>query len=279
MAQELGENIDDEMLQDAVNHADLDGDGEINIDEFYRVCSNIHGAPAHNGADDGGFLEGGESYVSPEQEEYRNKKLVAVFQFLDKDGNGEVDIEEIKKWGEYLRGKPYTPEEVDRILKSFDADDNKRITLQEWLTYHKTVIPGNYTVEQFDESLQNYLPQKTLNKIADRMPAMLRVDAERSEQSMKQTALIKRLLKEYNDIVLKNIQDAVPKAIMLKMVNTSKDHIQDDLFLKIYDGDPDVDHLLEEQPELEAARKRCSQMVQVLTKANNVLNSVTDKAM
>merc|ERR1719502_1171321 len=31
------------------------------------------------------------SFVSKEQEEYRQKKLVAVFNFLDKDGNGEVD--------------------------------------------------------------------------------------------------------------------------------------------------------------------------------------------
>ena len=43
MAQELGENIDDEMCQEVLNDADWDGDGEINIDEFYRVCSNIHG--------------------------------------------------------------------------------------------------------------------------------------------------------------------------------------------------------------------------------------------
>merc|ERR1712006_70012 len=34
---ELGENIDDEELQDMINQADRDGDGEINIDEFYRI--------------------------------------------------------------------------------------------------------------------------------------------------------------------------------------------------------------------------------------------------
>merc|ERR1711924_400317 len=34
---ELGENIDDEELQDMINLADRDGDGEINIDEFYRI--------------------------------------------------------------------------------------------------------------------------------------------------------------------------------------------------------------------------------------------------
>merc|ERR1712100_865883 len=36
-AWELGENIDDEELQDMINQADRDGDGEINIDEFYRI--------------------------------------------------------------------------------------------------------------------------------------------------------------------------------------------------------------------------------------------------
>merc|ERR1711959_877406 len=34
VAEELGENIDDEELQDMINQAVRDGDGEINIDEF-----------------------------------------------------------------------------------------------------------------------------------------------------------------------------------------------------------------------------------------------------
>ena len=37
VAEELGENIDDEELQDMINQADRDGDGEINVDEFYRI--------------------------------------------------------------------------------------------------------------------------------------------------------------------------------------------------------------------------------------------------
>merc|ERR1711998_346716 len=37
VAEEFGENIDDEELQDMINQADRDGDGEINIDEFYRI--------------------------------------------------------------------------------------------------------------------------------------------------------------------------------------------------------------------------------------------------
>merc|ERR1712064_201263 len=37
VAEELGENIYDEELQDMINQADRDGDGEIKIDEFYRI--------------------------------------------------------------------------------------------------------------------------------------------------------------------------------------------------------------------------------------------------
>merc|ERR1712191_17630 len=37
VAEELGENIDDEEMQDMIAQADRDGSGEINVDEFYRI--------------------------------------------------------------------------------------------------------------------------------------------------------------------------------------------------------------------------------------------------
>merc|ERR1711924_393279 len=37
VAEELGETIDDEELQDMINQADRDGDGAINCDEFYCI--------------------------------------------------------------------------------------------------------------------------------------------------------------------------------------------------------------------------------------------------
>merc|ERR1711934_990535 len=37
VAEELGETIDDEELQDMINQADRGGDGAINVDEFYRI--------------------------------------------------------------------------------------------------------------------------------------------------------------------------------------------------------------------------------------------------
>merc|ERR1712072_1502291 len=37
VAQELGENMTDEELQEMIDEADRDGDGEVNEDEFFRI--------------------------------------------------------------------------------------------------------------------------------------------------------------------------------------------------------------------------------------------------
>ena len=48
VARELGENMTDEELQEMINKADLDGDGEVNEDEFMRImtCTLSHARKA-----------------------------------------------------------------------------------------------------------------------------------------------------------------------------------------------------------------------------------------
>jgi dynamin 1-like protein len=219
-----------------------------------------------------------DDYIPPEQQAYREANLTAVFKHLDKNDDGKVDLEEVKMWGKELRNRIYTPEEAQKILKSFDVNDDNEITHDEWMQYHENVIPGNYTVQQFEESLTNYLPKKTLNKVLGRLPPELKVEAERSERDKTQSMLIRRLLQDYNDIVLKNIKDTIPKAIMYKMVNVAKDKMHMHMMKELYKQEL-FEELLEEDPELEAQRRRCRQMVIVLNKAVDVLNKVGERTV
>merc|ERR1712086_754626 len=47
VARELGENMTDEELQEMINKADLDGDGEVNEEEFLRIMTYKHSSPFH----------------------------------------------------------------------------------------------------------------------------------------------------------------------------------------------------------------------------------------
>ena len=42
MAKELGENLTDDELQEMIDEADRDGDGEINQDEFLRIMKKTN---------------------------------------------------------------------------------------------------------------------------------------------------------------------------------------------------------------------------------------------
>ncbi len=52
VAKELGENMTDEELQDMIDQADRDGDGEINPDEFYRIMKKRGENPLDDLLDD-----------------------------------------------------------------------------------------------------------------------------------------------------------------------------------------------------------------------------------
>ena len=67
--------------------------------------------------------------------------------------------------------------------------------------------------------------------------------------------------------------DMVPKAIMLNLVSWSRENIQSELLTNMYKTD-ELDELLNESDYTVRRRKDCQQMVESLTKAQEIVNQV-----
>jgi replication fork clamp-binding protein CrfC len=87
--------------------------------------------------------------------------------------------------------------------------------------------------------------------------------------------IIRTLLAAYFAIVLKNISDSVPKAIMHFMVNKSKSNMQSELVRNLYKEDL-FDDLLRENDEIALKRKATAKMLKVLQRAQDIINEVRD---
>jgi len=110
------------------------------------------------------------------------------------------------------------------------------------------------------------------------VPASIRTTNAPSDRERFETELIQRLLVSYFNIVRKNIQDSVPKSIMHFLVNQSKDNVQNELVAHLYKEEL-FDELLEESPAIAQRRRECKQRLDVLRKAQSILNEVRDTAI
>ncbi|XWS70520.1 hypothetical protein CRYUN_Cryun03dG0054800 [Craigia yunnanensis] len=103
-------------------------------------------------------------------------------------------------------------------------------------------------------------------------PSILR-SLEMSENEATEIIITKLLVQSYFDIVRKNIQDLVPKAIMHFLVNHTKRNLHN-TFIQILYRENLFEELFKEQDEVVARRKHAQKMLHVLRQAVKALNEV-----
>ena len=81
------------------------------------------------------------------------------------------------------------------------------------------------------------------------------------------------LITSYFNIVRRTMIDMVPKAIMLNLVQWTKENMQGELLTNMYKTD-ELDELLKESEYTVKRRKDCQQMVESLSKAQEIVNQV-----
>ncbi|XP_019418793.1 PREDICTED: dynamin-related protein 3A-like isoform X2 [Lupinus angustifolius] len=97
-------------------------------------------------------------------------------------------------------------------------------------------------------------------------PAVLRPSDTHSETEAIEITVTKLLLRSYYDIVRKNVEDFVPKAIMHFLVNNTKRELHNVFIKKLY-RDNLFEEMLQEPDEVATKRKRCRELLRAYQQA------------
>ena len=98
---------------------------------------------------------------------------------------------------------------------------------------------------------------------------------ELSEREERDSEIVQRLIRSYFNIVRKNVQDAVPKAVMCFLVNHVCTGLQSELVSRLYR--PELfDSLLEEAEQMAVRRKEAGHMLAALQRAAQLVSDIRD---
>ncbi|KAF3771234.1 hypothetical protein M406DRAFT_344538 [Cryphonectria parasitica EP155] len=104
-------------------------------------------------------------------------------------------------------------------------------------------------------------------------PPSLKASGTLSDREAMEVEVIKLLISSYFNIVKRTMIDMVPKAIMLTLVQFTKDTMQPELMANMY-RQTEMDELLKESDYTIRRRKECQQMVESLSRASEIVSQV-----
>ncbi|KAG0635107.1 Dynamin central region-domain-containing protein [Tuber brumale] len=136
--------------------------------------------------------------------------------------------------------------------------------------------PNPQSLESTPEGFfQSFFASKNKKKMAamEPPPATLKASGTLSEREGIEVEVIKLLISSYYNIVRRTMIDMVPKAIMLNLVQLTKEEMQRELLENLYKSD-ELDSLLKESEYTIRRRKECQQMVESLSRASEIVNTV-----
>ncbi|KAL6531720.1 Dynamin-related protein 3A [Orobanche minor] len=104
-------------------------------------------------------------------------------------------------------------------------------------------------------------------------PSILRPSETHSDEEAVEVTITKLLLRSYYDIVRKNVEDFVPKAIMHFLVNHTKRELHNVFIKKLY-RDNLFEEMLQEPDEVAMKRKRTRETLRILQQAFRTLDEL-----
>ncbi|VFQ78242.1 unnamed protein product [Cuscuta campestris] len=137
---------------------------------------------------------------------------------------------------------------------------------------HRTSVKENSTSKTFNDPVQSMEHAYSMIQLRE-PPNVLRPSENHTDQEAMEITIIKLLLRSYYDIVRKNIEDYVPKAIMYFLVNHTKRELHNVLIKKLYRENL-IEEMLQEPDEIATKRKRTRDTLRVLQQAFKTLDEL-----
>lgn len=137
---------------------------------------------------------------------------------------------------------------------------------------NRTATKDTMTSKPFNEPIQAMEQGVSMIHLRE-PPSVLRPSETHSEQEATEITITKLLLRSYYDIVRKNIEDSVPKAIMHFLVNHTKRELHNVFIKKLY-RDNLFEEMLQEPDEVATKRKRTRETLRVLQQAFRTLDEL-----
>lgn len=137
---------------------------------------------------------------------------------------------------------------------------------------HRTLVKENSSSKTFNDPVQSMEHAYSMIQLRE-PPNVLRPSETHTDQETIEIHIIKLLLRSYYDIVRKNIEDYVPKAIMYFLVNHTKRELHNVLIKKLYRENL-IEEMLQEPDEIATKRKRTRDTLRVLQQAFKTLDEL-----
>ncbi|KAG2319569.1 hypothetical protein Bca52824_012782 [Brassica carinata] len=136
----------------------------------------------------------------------------------------------------------------------------------------RAVTKENFLNKQLSEAVEEMSQNLSMIHLKE-PPAVLRPVETHSEQQAVEIQITKLLLNSYYDIVRKNIEDSVPKAIMHFLVNHTKRELHNVFIKKLYRENL-FEEMLQETDEIAVKRKRTQETLHILQQAYRTLDEL-----
>ena len=141
---QLGAEMTDEELQSAMNEMDADGNGEVDLAEFLAWWKSARSSES----------TWARMIARRERQEKEREWLRALFDHIDADGGGTLDLQEIGVMTSDL-GLSLTTVELSAAMEQMDRDNNGDVDFEEFfIWYMEASNSGNRLATEIQRGLQ-----------------------------------------------------------------------------------------------------------------------------